>query len=573
MKRNKNPKIKGFSIRHKVAIVLLSTTLISIVLTGTSYHYRSQSELTELVHRHLVSVTSQISHQITQTIDRNAERMALIVSRTQLRHSLAQWQNEQDQGLVPAAAHEQKMRSILVDAQQAIPAVLSLNIVNFQGDVIVSTDPESVKNYSVLIREADLDEENSFQVFIVPVGEQNNKLVAFQQLLLNGRSLGILVLETDLSSFQSAVGNHTGLGESEEVFLVYRDSENKIRPFARPKYASTGLVELLINPFERSEADISDITRHIDYRGKEVFVITHVFPDLNWGLVFKIDTAEALESLNKQKKFLFYSLFASGFVVLIVALFLGRSITRPVIDLTSVAMMIAQGDLSRRIEYLSKDELGLLAKAFNKMADKLIDANKFLEQKIQEKTGDLMRANEHLLELSADLEKVALEDGITGIANRRAFDQILPREWNRNQRDGIFLSLILIDIDFFKQYNDALGHQAGDECLLKVARLLAAQVQRSGDLVARYGGEEFVMLLPNTNREACELIVERLQQSLESLAIPHPDSQVGPQLTVSLGAGVLIPERGAGEMDFIAAVDAALYLAKKQGRNRVVFAS
>ena len=167
------------------------------------------------------------------------------------------------------------------------------------------------------------------------------------------------------------------------------------------------------------------------------------------------------------------------------------------------------------------------------------------------------------------LESLAMLDGLTGIPNRRRFDQALEEEWLRARRDGTPIAAILIDIDHFKEYNDHSGHTAGDLCLMKVADALANAVNRPGDLVARYGGEEFVALLPDTNENGAREVAERFRNAIESLALPHPQSGVSNYVTVSVGFASALPHESSDAAALLALADRRLYQAKKQGRNRI----
>lgn len=171
------------------------------------------------------------------------------------------------------------------------------------------------------------------------------------------------------------------------------------------------------------------------------------------------------------------------------------------------------------------------------------------------------------------LEQLASLDGLTGIPNRRQFDATLLKEWHRCQRNQQPLSLIVADVDFFKKYNDALGHAAGDRVLQEVAATLRQAARRPGDLVARYGGEEFVLLLPETNATGAQALAEGLQQLLHSKAFAHPNSSLGPWLTMSMGGNTTVPSTTALDPEFFALADAALYRAKHQGRNQVRWAN
>ncbi|MGC2780769.1 MAG: diguanylate cyclase [Bradyrhizobium sp.] len=175
--------------------------------------------------------------------------------------------------------------------------------------------------------------------------------------------------------------------------------------------------------------------------------------------------------------------------------------------------------------------------------------------------------------LQGRLETLAIEDGLTGLANRRRFDERLLEEWGRAYRDKTSLALLMIDIDHFKVFNDTYGHPAGDECLHTIAGILADEAQRSSDLAARYGGEEFAILLPNTDAVGCERLGERIRRALHEIGIVHEHNPSG-IVTASLGGAVCRPgfERSAGPASLIDAADSALYAAKDGGRDRMVMA-
>jgi diguanylate cyclase (GGDEF)-like protein/PAS domain S-box-containing protein len=179
---------------------------------------------------------------------------------------------------------------------------------------------------------------------------------------------------------------------------------------------------------------------------------------------------------------------------------------------------------------------------------------------------------EELARLYKRLETRALTDYLTGVANRHQFSLKLDTEWARARRSHEPLSLVLLDIDFFKQYNDYYGHVQGDECLQRVGQALGAAPMRSTDLVARYGGEEFVLLLPNTDNAAAQIVAEKCRKLIESLQIYHAESSVSSVVTVSLGVGTIVPTMDGSPLAFIDNVDKFLYLAKQRGRNRAEFA-
>ena len=178
------------------------------------------------------------------------------------------------------------------------------------------------------------------------------------------------------------------------------------------------------------------------------------------------------------------------------------------------------------------------------------------------------RVETALQEANQKLEQLATHDGLTHSANRRYFDEYLQQEWQRMTREQQPLSLILLDVDCFKAYNDYFGHQQGDEGLVAIAQAIRQAVKRSVDLLARYGGEEFGVILPNTRRSGAESVAQAIQAEIKALRLPHPKSRVNDYLTVSMGIASVVPTPSQAAADLVAAADSALYQAKRRGRDR-----
>ncbi len=180
------------------------------------------------------------------------------------------------------------------------------------------------------------------------------------------------------------------------------------------------------------------------------------------------------------------------------------------------------------------------------------------------------RTEEKVLGLQKELEDLSFKDGLTGVANRRRFDAVLEEEWTSARTTQKPLSLMMIDIDFFKQYNDHYGHVPGDDCLKRVAKTLRIGATRPRDFLARYGGEEFIIVLPETDEKGAEQVAARCREALAAEAIPHERSTVGPIVTISIGVGTIVPSGDDSPVRFIEEVDKRLYEAKQRGRNCVV---
>jgi len=177
--------------------------------------------------------------------------------------------------------------------------------------------------------------------------------------------------------------------------------------------------------------------------------------------------------------------------------------------------------------------------------------------------------NTRVMDVETKLRDLAGLDSLTGLANRRTFNDTLATEWRRSIRSGLALSLLMLDVDHFKQYNDSFGHQGGDQCLTSIARIIAESVQRAGDFAARYGGEEFAVILPITDEAGAQSIAENIRARIEQHAIPHPMSSVGRYVTVSIGRATATAHMNEQPAKIISLADMGLYQAKNLGRNRV----
>ena len=182
----------------------------------------------------------------------------------------------------------------------------------------------------------------------------------------------------------------------------------------------------------------------------------------------------------------------------------------------------------------------------------------------------LVKLTEQLNEANRELHRISMIDGLTGIANRRLFDESLAREWRRCARIKKPISIVMLDVDYFKKYNDKYGHQAGDECLKAAAKQVASAVPRASDLAARYGGEEFVLILGETDEVGARWVANRIRQQVAGLKVVHEESPHG-YVTLSCGVSSAVPSDELSVEKLVKSADNALYLAKKHGRNTVAY--
>jgi diguanylate cyclase (GGDEF)-like protein len=250
-----------------------------------------------------------------------------------------------------------------------------------------------------------------------------------------------------------------------------------------------------------------------------------------------------------------------------IGLLLTRWIASPVELISAHASRLALGELEQRERPDTPiREIIALSTSFEKMATDLRELIDRLEMRVAERTAALEQVNR-------ELERLSALDGLTRVANRRAFDETLQREWERARRSGATLALLLADVDRFKDYNDHYGHQQGDQALRVVAGCLASGARRPADLAARYGGEEFAMILPDTDLAGAARVAEAVRAAVREAGLERGDAPPADRITISIGVACAIPGADGSMHALVGAADQALYRAKAEGRDRVVTAS
>jgi diguanylate cyclase (GGDEF)-like protein len=285
----------------------------------------------------------------------------------------------------------------------------------------------------------------------------------------------------------------------------------------------------------------------------EYFQVYTYIPDYNKSPLLLIKAKVERQFVNASLKIFilaYIMIFFLGLIILVsIFITLGKKIILPLANFTNHVITIAESeDLALRLEVKGKDEINTLSYEFNRMLEQ-ISLIKQRDEKI--------------------LFEQSYKDFLTDTDNRRSFDDRITKEWNRCKREMQPLSLVMLDVDFFKLFNDHYGHQEGDYCLIRITAALKEALKRSGDFVARYGGEEFSVLLPNTDLEQAKIIAEKLRNNIEELKIPHAKSKYK-IITMTLGINSLIPDDNITIKEFIEKADKALYRGKASGRNKVI---
>lgn len=314
----------------------------------------------------------------------------------------------------------------------------------------------------------------------------------------------------------------------------------------------------------------------VDDRRENLFVLESLLENMNCNIIKATSGNEAL-SLMLDHDFALVLLDVQmpdmdGFETAELMRISSRTRYVPVIFVTAISneqKCIFKGYEVGAVDYLFKPIEPVILQSKVRVFIELYNQKKLVE----EQSKLLQLKVQELFELRADncrLENLSVCDGLTGISNRRHFDQYLEISFKNSMRSGKPLSLVMADIDYFKEYNDNYGHLKGDECLIKVAKTMVSSVKRPLDLAARYGGEEFAVILSETDSNGAIIIAEKIRKNIEKLAITHEYSSVFPYITLSLGITTIIPNHAHSIKEFINSADKALYKAKSNGRNMVV---
>jgi diguanylate cyclase (GGDEF)-like protein len=304
---------------------------------------------------------------------------------------------------------------------------------------------------------------------------------------------------------------------------------------------------------------------------------------LDWIIVTVIPESDVMGEINAGRQMTIGLCLAAAVAVIGLNMLLSRLLTNPIRRLSQASQQITQGHPSHWLPSSQIQELSILTDSFNQMSQEiqqsrqqLQEYSRSLEQKVTERTHELqveiqqrLQAEEALQEANQELRRLAFLDGLTQIPNRRWFDQRFMQEWARLKREGNSLSVILCDVDYFKQYNDTYGHQTGDDCLRDIARALSIAARRPSDLVARYGGEEFVVLLPNTDLAGAMEVAQAMRSFIHELKIPHRKSSISNLVTMSFGIASVVPTDAMMPEHILIDADRGLYQAKEDGRDRV----
>ena len=539
-------------IQYKIFFIFLMITLFVLAAVASSYYLFFQNALKKEVLKNLEAQGNVQHHMLDDFIVYNEEKLGLISSRTQMRISLRNHQEKKDERSL------NMIKRIVTDAVRQAHDIEDIVILDRGGAVVCSISGE-YEGRSFSKEPSFLNgKSRKFVSLVQPEDEGSVPKIFFSApLVLEKEFIGVIVMQVGFDHINRILRDYAGLGRTGEVLLANETKRGNALIFSPLRFAESPMLlekgsvfcTPMKNALAKREMVFDDV---LDYRGERVFALTRYLDALGIGILVKIDREEVLEVYDDLQRVMFHAALAMIVVVLVSSILLSRLISKRIIDITKGAVRISRGNLEYRLKVSGRDELGELASALNRMADKLI-----------EKSVGLKRANDHL-------KKMAMVDGLTGVANRRQFDTHIKNAWRRCMRMQIPLSVIMIDIDLFKAVNDLLGHQRGDEYLKKIASVINKTVKRASDLAARYGGEEFALVLEDTPLDEAVALAEKIRLRVLECGLEHPSSTIAPSVSVSLGVASIVPRQHEEVSLLIEAADRALYRAKAEGRNRVV---
>ena len=372
-----------------------------------------------------------------------------------------------------------------------------------------------------------------------------------------GVTAAVNIAQNDMSSLDTLIAQLSeSMRERDLTSLAVLDDQGRILAHSEPERFNT----LASDPFSQTATQVEGVTW--EKEGNVFRISVPATSGIRWGTVTATYSLDGLSAQLQRTALRLAITAAILFLSLGTILFLGldRLVVRPVLTLQQAVRRMGEGHLSTRVPPLRGSELGELTNTINRMASALQHERENLERSVTERTKELQEAN-------ARLERLAVTDGLTGVFNHRRFQEQLQAEIIRSERHKRPMGVLMVDVDFFKKVNDAMGHPAGDELLRRLAEVLGADL-RATDMIARYGGEEFAVLLPETTKSEAMQVAERMRIAVET-RINDGATAWPATVTVSIGVGTF-PEDGKTGEQVLVAADQAMYVAKRQGRNRVI---
>jgi diguanylate cyclase (GGDEF)-like protein len=554
------PSVLGLdSLRSRVVVFALLAALIPTAITAFIAYTQTRHSLTERINQELRSITTQTTGETQLWYEGVLYEARVYASAGEVRENLETVQRVGRRGSAGRDAVA-RLTEYLRSVQELNPEYGELVMVTPDGELVASSVAEpaplrlrsdwltSVRPDLPVVGDPYWEDAFSAPIFTI----------ATSVSAADARLLGILIAKLNLSPIATTRRSPAGIlsnhipGESGEVYLL--DDAGHLIISSRA--SSRALMNTNVPAEIRQMLATTDkpSVRYIGYRENEVVGRLLRVERLGWSVVAEIPVEEAFAPVTRLRNLTVLLVVGVFLVVGFIAYRLALVIIRPLDRLSKGAAEVAWGDLAVELPATGGGEIGYLTQVFNYMVGRLRAAREELEA-----------THEDLREKNEELERLSVTDALTGLYNRRYLMGTLDHEAQRSERTGQPFTLIMLDVDRFKRFNDTYGHQAGDQVLINVGSVLR-EATRVVDCASRYGGEEFVVMLPETDVADATDVAERIRATVSE----RPLIVDGKEAVVTVSVGVAeFPTDGDSVQSVVAAADAALYLAKKQGRNRV----
>lgn len=538
------------TVKRRILALALLATLIPSATTGWLLYSQNRSALTGKIHEELRSASTSVAREFDLWLKERLYELRVFSSSYELSENV-------EKALRGGGTRTQVLRraqDYLKSVRNKFSDYEDLFVLDTNGAVIAAsaarTSPvqlphdwlKQVKLDQPILTDARWDDRRGKTVMIIAVPLK----------AAGGRLLGVVAATLNFSTME-AVLRQWAQGQTRHLYIVTPDGTRILSSLLSPQAVLTA--KLPANAARAFFNKEPGTLVHVEYEGLEVLGVLQRIPRLDWAIVTEKNYEDAYRALmsirNVALVFAAWLLLGAGMI----AYLLSMTIVGPLTRLTEGAAKVAGGDLSVEIAADPPREISRLAAMFNTMVVNLRVAQQ-----------ELTAANFSLNERNKELEVLSATDALTGLHNRRYMMDTLNAETARHQRYGRQFSIMMVDVDHFKHYNDTYGHPAGDALLKKVGGIVRSSL-RINDFAARYGGEEFLILLPDQDQKGALLVAERIRKRIAAETADRPNQR--PAITVSVGVATF-PESAQKVEPLLAKADAALYRAKKNGRNCVV---
>ena len=536
------------SIKDKIVALAVLATLLPTLATAIVTYTQNTSDLTEQLDEELQGLGFQTAQEMNTWIEERLDDVGVLGSSYEVTENLESLAAE-GPGRIQAAS---RLRDYLTAVVDRFPDYSELMVLDDRGAFVASSDPRTSSF------EAPVDwgvgPGVTGDVSDPFFDEQAGSVVSYISRSVRAPSatdpVGTLIVKVDLERIIQVLRDHTP-GASGRVRLLLADGTIAV---SSERMAGDEGHEVPPAALRALSSDTVGIVSYVDASGQDVLGILQAVTNRGWSVLVELPRAEAYAPVLRLRNLTILVVFLLLGVIGIIAYFLGQAIVSPLARLTAGAAEVAAGDLTVDLPVAGGGEVGYLTQVFNDMVKRLQDGRRALDA-----------AHAELLERNKELERLSVTDALTDLTNRRRAMEVLAEEILRSDRQDLPMSLLMLDVDHFKQYNDTHGHLEGDMVLRGVAKAIR-QATRGVDTASRFGGEEFMILLPECDADGA---MEASRRILERLA---SQTFKGGPVTMSIGAAVYPLHADEGQ-SLIGAADLALYQAKREGRNQAVLAT